>query len=254
MSSDLTLTTAALAIFVLCAGFMILRGVTRALLSMAVLAASGFLAFLAWKSAPAWSVHWFGKPQEWYTAGLPILVFVTSFLVLRYLVKCVLGIFSNPSGESDKRTFFGTVFRFIFSIVPTSAILAGGAALIHHTGSVEEIRATSGKSTPPASFIQQLKSSVAKAIPADWMKTLDPSADPSRLALAKLIAAEAKSTRKPVIDPATGKPIPRAVIVADPELQSLAKSGDFSALLRHPLLTKALNDPKVQKALSGLKL
>ena len=86
------------------------------------------------------------------------------------------------------------------------------------------------------------------------MKALDPLAEPSRLALAKLVTVQAESPLEPVIDPRTGKPIPRAIIVEDSELQTLAREGKFGTLLRHPLLTKALNDPKVQALIKDLNL
>ena len=66
------------------------------------------------------------------------------------------------------------------------------------------------------------------------------------VALAKEITARASERREPAIDPATGKPIPRAIIVEDPELQSLAREGKFGTLLRHPLLSKWLENPKSQ--------
>jgi hypothetical protein len=52
-----------------------------------------------------------------------------------------------------------------------------------------------------------------------------------------------------VIDPETGLPYPRAIIVDDPELADLAREGRFSTILRHPLLSEALKDPLVRKAL-----
>jgi hypothetical protein len=42
--------------------------------------------------------------------------------------------------------------------------------------------------------------------------------------------------------------------VDDPELQKLARQGKFGTLLRHPLLTKALEDPKLQALLKDLNL
>ena len=80
-----------------------------------------------------------------------------------------------------------------------------------------------------------------------------PLADPSRLTLAKVITAQSQPAPKPVIDPQTGKPVPRAIIVNDPELQNLARDGKFATLLRSPLLTKALSDPKVQAILKNLQ-
>ena len=56
------------------------------------------------------------------------------------------------------------------------------------------------------------------------------------------------------MNPRTGEPIPRAIIVDEPVLQKLAREGKFDTLLRHPLLTKALADPKIQKLLHDLNL
>ncbi len=92
------------------------------------------------------------------------------------------------------------------------------------------------------------------AVPESLLKMLDPLTDPSRLNLAKLVASQTDSSPTPVIDPRTGKPIPRAIIVEDRELQNLARDGKFGTLLRHPLLTKALADPKLQKLLRDLNL
>ena len=107
--------------------------------------------------------------------------------------------------------------------------------------------------SPTATLSQNLKISVEKSIPPAWLKLIDPLADPSRLALAKIITEQAQPPRAPVIDPLTGKPIPRAIIVNDPELQNLAREGRFATLLRSPLLTKALNDPKVQAFLKNFQ-
>jgi hypothetical protein len=84
------------------------------------------------------------------------------------------------------------------------------------------------------------------------MDKLDPLATQSRVELAKMIADSSKDSVQPEIDPKTGEPIPRVLIVDHPELISLAKKGRFSTLLRHPLLSDAINDPAVKKAL-GIK-
>ena len=95
---------------------------------------------------------------------------------------------------------------------------------------------------------------IEDALPESWIRTLDPLAQHNRLTLAKLIATQSESRLNPVINPQTGKPIPRAIIVDDPDLQNLAREGKFSTLLRHPLLTEALADPKIQKLLRDLNL
>jgi len=81
------------------------------------------------------------------------------------------------------------------------------------------------------------------------MDKMDPLTSQQRLRLAKMIAANTDKPLEPVIDPDTGKPIPRAIIVDSPELESLAREGRFSTLLRHPLLTKLLADPEVRENL-----
>jgi hypothetical protein len=81
------------------------------------------------------------------------------------------------------------------------------------------------------------------------MDQLDPLTAQPRLQLAKMIAASPDKPLKPIIDPKTGRPYPRAIIVDDPELLDLAKQGRFSTLLRHPLLSEALKDPLIRQAL-----
>ena len=80
----------------------------------------------------------------------------------------------------------------------------------------------------------------------DW---LDPLTTEPRLQLAKMIAASQNKPLEPVIDPETGRPYPRAIIVDDPELLDLARKGRFSTLLRHPLLSEALKDPLIRQAI-----
>jgi hypothetical protein len=133
------------------------------------------------------------------------------------------------------------------------------AIMANHAAAVADVRASSAKAgglpdAAPASFSQRLRSAVETNVPEKWLRMLDPFTDPSRLALAKLIAAQSESPLTPVINPETGKPIPRAIIVDDPALQILAREGKFDTLLRHPLLTKALADPAVKKILKDLRL
>jgi hypothetical protein len=147
----------------------------------------------------------------------------------------------------------------LLALIPTSLICLIGATFIHHTGSIAEIRAFAEKSigineATPAKYSQNLKQSVEQALPESWLRFLDPMGDPSRLSLAKLVTARAESPLEPVIDPRTGKPIPRAIIVEDPELQTLAREGKFGTLLRHPLITKALEDPQIRQLIKDLNL
>ncbi len=246
----LSLGSAALVIFALCAGFVLLRGITRMIVATVLLGLSAWIGFRVWQIAPALSLDWAGRSLPWFVNGLPAAAFLISFLALRKFASAIARPFGNRDGNRAPRSLAGTVFRLIFALVPTSLIWIAGAALVHHAGSVAEVRDHSGTSRPSA--LERLKSSIESAMPASWLAALDPFAQPSRLALAKLIAAEAASPHKPAIDPATGKPIPRAIIVDDPALQALAREGNFSSLLRHPLLTEALADPAVRSLLRSL--
>ena len=244
---SLSLGSAALVIFALCASFVLLRGITRMIVATVILGLSAWIGFRVWQLAPALSLDWTGISLSWLVSGLPVAAFVISFLALRKLATVISRPFGNPGGNHPPRSLAGTACRLILALVPTSLIWVAGAALVHHAGSVAEVRDHSGN--PRSTGLEQLKSSIEVALPATWLAALDPFAEPSRLALAKLIAAEAESPRKPAIDPATGKPIPRAIIVDDPALQTLAREGNFSSILRHPRLTKALQDPSVRKLL-----
>jgi len=251
---QISLGTAALVIFAVCAGFVLLRGMTRMIVGTLVLSLSAWLGFRVWQQAPTLSLDWTGKSLGTITTGLPLGAFLVSFVGLRKIAKTIARPFGPTPGEEKPRSIIKTAFRLLLALIPTSLIWLIGATLIHHTGSIAEVRAYSENSigipeTTPDAFIQRLKTSIEAALPEEWLKLLDPLTEPSRLTLAKLISAQADSPLKPIINPQTGKPIPRAVIVADPELQNLAREGNFGTLLRHPLLTKALADPKIQKLL-----
>ena len=257
---QISLGTAVLIVVAACAGFVMLRGLTRMLVGTVVLALSSWIGFNVWQRAPSISVEWFGRSLGLVTTGLPIAAFLASFVLIRRIGKAV----ARPFGENQDRdntspSVIRTAFRLLLALIPTTLICLIGATLIHHTGSIAEVRAFSEKNlgnedATPAKFSQNLKKSVEHALPESWLRFLDPLADPSRLALAKAIAARSGAPTEPVMDPDTGKPIPRAIIVDDPDLQKLAREGKFGTLLRHPLLTKALDDPKVQSLLKDLKL
>lgn len=258
---QLSLGTAALIIFLVCAAFVMLRGMTRMIVGTIVLAISAWIGFIVWQKSPTMSVEWFGKSIGLITTGLPITAFLSSFFIFRKLVKAIASPFGKPPEEEKKTTspVIKLAFRLLLALIPTSLIWLIGATVIHHTGSIAEVSAFAEKTlgisgATPAKYSQSLKSSVEAALPESWLRFLDPMADPSRLALAKVITAQSDQPLKPVIDPRTGQPIPRAIIVEDPELQNLAREGKFGTLLRHPLLTKALNDPQLKALLKDLNL
>jgi hypothetical protein len=256
---QISLGTAVLVIFAACAGFVMLRGMTRMLIGTLVLGLSAWMAFIVWQKAPAISFEWFGKPIGFITTGLPVAAFLGSFFLIRKLAKGVASPFGDRNEPHPKRpgTVIGLAARLLLALIPTALICLIGAIFIHHTGSIAEIRAFAERSPgsggpAPAKRSQNLKASVGRALPESWLRFFDPLADPARLTLAKAITARADTPPEPVIDPATGKPIPRAIIVDDPDLQKLAREGKFGTLLRHPLLTKALDDPQVKALLKDL--
>lgn len=260
---QLSLGTSALIIFVVCAGFVALRGVTRMVIGTLVLGVSAWIGFRLWQEAPALSIQWTGHSQSWIINGLPVTAFVVSFFLFRKLAKTIAQPFgklqSSGDGGEQKSSIIRITLRLLLALIPTALIWLVGAMLVHHSGSIAEVRAYSEKppgthETIPSGFTERLKTAVDAVLPASWIKALDPLTDPARLTLAKLITAQSDSPHTPVIDPRTGKPIPRAIIVTDPELQNLAREGNFGTLLRHPLLTKALADPNVKKLLKDLSL
>lgn len=258
---QISLGTAALVIFAVCAAFVIVRGMTRALVGSLLLAVSVWIGFRTWQAAPGLSHEWFGRSLGIVTTGLPLLAALVSWLLIRKLAAALARPFGKTEYSAPSR--ISPVARgalgLLLALIPAALVCLVAAILIHHTGAVAEIRAFSGKSPgtrepAPAGFSQRLKSSIEHAIPASWLGTLDPMSSPARLTLAKLVAAGAEDPLEPVIDPKTGRPIPRAIIVRDPELQQLAREGKFSTLLRHPLLTKSLQDPRLRALLRDLSL
>lgn len=256
---SLSLGTAALVIFAVCAGFILLRGITRMAVGTLIFSLSAWISFLVWQQLPSVSIDRMGASSPWITTGIPVAAFLITFYLLRKIVKIIAKPFGKSSGTAKPRSFATKAIMLVFALIPTSLIWLIGVTLVHHQGSISEIRSYSETSrglpeTKTASLGERFKSAIESMLPAAWITTLDPLTQPSRLALAKLITDRSASPLKPVIDPRTGKPIPRAIIVDDPELQALAREGKFGTLLRHPYLTQALADPAVRKLLRDLHL
>lgn len=257
----LSLGTAVLVIFLICVAFVALRGVGRMVVNLVVLAASAWAAFWVWQKAPALAAGQTGALAGWIAYGLPVLSFFLCFFLIRSLLKLITrpADGGDSGGGGSPHPFVRLMVRMTLALIGTAIICVIGITVIHHTGVLAELRQFSGKkgeSKPSAAekLVGQLKESVDALVPESWLRKLDPMAEPSRVSLAKAITARSKAPLKPVIDPATGKPIPRAIIVDDPELQKLAKQGRFGTLLRHPLVTKALQDPTVKAFIGNLDL
>ncbi len=257
---SINLTTIALAIFVVCAGFVLLRGALRILLACLVLGTSAWVGFRLWEMAPELAHATLGShAPAWLSTALPIAAFIVTFIVGRILVRFISSPFHPAEGERPPLTLSRLLVAAAFTLIPTALILTLLAVVIQHASSVAEIRhsaspSKSAPATPAGDVLHNLKSSIDQAIPSAWLKHIDPLIDPARVALAKIITEQAQPQHKVATDPRTGKLIPRAIVVDDPELQTLARDGNFATLLRSPLLTKALNDPEVQLVLKKLDI
>ncbi len=249
---EISLGTAALIIFGCCAVYMLIRGIARTFVNTLFLVISAWVGFRVWQEAPSLALDWTGKTSSLITTGLPVLAFLATLVILRKII----GFFRKPiapmAEEVAPRSKGQLLFRLVATVVPAALICLTGATFIHHVSSIAEIRDSAEKvtsSTPASSLAERLKNAMSVAIPADLMDKLDPLTTAPRLKLAKMIAAGSEKPLEPVINPETGRPYPRAIIVDDPELVELAREGRFSTLLRHPRLTEALEDPGVRKLL-----
>jgi hypothetical protein len=244
---QISLGSAVLVIFAACVGFLMLRGLARMLTATIVLGLSAWAGIVVWREAPTFVLQFLGRTDPWLTTGLPVATFALSLILLRRVAKMLV----RPLGDHPDAGADSTIplpFRLLLALIPTTIICLIAAALIHHTGSVAELQAFAEEKfrieeASTATFTRQLKDAINAALPESWLGKIDPLAAPGRLALAKEITAHSKSPPDPVIDPASGQPVPRAIIVDDPDLQNLARDGKFGTLLRHPLLGKWLNDP-----------
>lgn len=244
---ELSLGTAALIVFALCAGYILLRGVARTFINSAFLLVAVWVGFRVWQQAPALAIEWFGKSSQIITIGLPALAAIITLIVLK---KAFSAIFKSPFEHSENEAPKPLPIRLAFALIPAILICITAATFLNHAGAVAELKNSVESGTESkASLPQRIKNSISFAIPESLMEKLDPLSSQPRLQLAKIIASQQEESPQPILDPETGKPYPRAIIVNEPELTALAEKGEFSTLLRHPALTKALKDPRIRKAL-----
>jgi hypothetical protein len=231
-------------IFAVCAGFVLLRGLTRILIGVLIICGSAWIGFEVWQFAPSLAIEWLGSPVGWLTTGLPLLAFAATFLLLRKIARMIARPFgSGGPDDRPKRRLLKTAL----AVIPAGILYLTGGTLLHHAGSVSELRNFAEGGATGDTLLGSLKGAIHRSIPEAWLRTLDPTADSRRLSLAKLIVAP--DNLPPALDPETGEPIPRAIIVDEAELKELARQGRFSTLLRHPRLTEALEDPAVREML-----
>ncbi len=260
---QISLGTAAIGIFVVCVFYVLVRGMVRMMVATLVIAASAWLAFQAWQIAPGQSMQWTGQISPVIIYGLPVAVFAFAFILLRLVLQSLTRPMAERSDEfrDDRFNPARMLLRLPLLLIPTALILLIAAVVVHHLGSLEEIRIAASHQAPEEgetvepTYLGRLKSSITRTIPPGWLARLDPSTAPDRITLAKLIAIQETTDPdlEPAIDPTTGQVIPRAIIVEDVELQDLARDRSFGSLLQHPHLEKFLEDPEVRRWMEMLK-
>lgn len=241
---EISLGTAALIIFGCCVGYMLLRGIARTIVNAASLTFSTWVGFRIWQQTPSLAVTSLSEAPEFVLTGLPVAAFLVTLFLLRKVIGCFLSPAPPLSEDVAPRTGGQLFFRLLITLIPAALLFLIAATFIHHAGSVAEIR----DSTNPG-WAGKMKKSLTADIPPGMMDWLDPMASEPRVRLAKMIAAGSAKPLEPVINPETGLPYPRAIIVDDPELVDLVREGRFSTILRHPLLSEALKDPKIRNSL-----
>lgn len=248
---QLSLGTAALLILGACALLAIVRGIFRILTGSLVLCISGVAAYLTWRHtpvmAPEGNLHWlsFVPPA---LAGLLVL----------FVLRKVMRFFTKPfSGAEDgqKRSPLRWVVTLLFSLVPTSLLWVAGATALRSAGSVAEIRrfVDGSDASGQSDFLAALKSSIDRAIPGNWLESIDPLANEARVTLAKLIAM-GDSAPPPKAIAVMEEPQILSLIQNDPELRALAKARRYGDILRDPRLDHVMADPDLRQMLAGLKL
>jgi len=249
---EISLGTAALIIFAICAGYMFIRGLLRTFVNTASLVVSAWVGFRVWQQSPALALEWTKTTSPVLTTGLPILAALATLFILRKFIRFFRAPVPPTAEDAAPKSSGQLVFRLFITLVPAALLCLTAATFLHHASSVAEIKESAEHSSPKGNengLAERIKNSLSVAIPSDLMDKLDPLTTYPRLQLAKMIAASPDKPLEPIVNPETGRPYPRAIIVDDPELQELAKEGRFSTLLRHPLLSEALKDPLIRQAL-----
>lgn len=255
---QISLGTAVLVIFIVCAILVFARGIFRILIGSAIIAAAVYIGLWAWRESAGIAIRYTGKPLPWLDIAWPIVAGLITFIVLRLLMNFIMKPFSK--GDGAKPSMFARVLRLPFAFIPAALLCAAGVLIIQHVGNLGELRSFADRSTSTkrpewAKISEELKKTVEANVPADWMAKLDElTQDKMRLTLAKLITAKAENEVPPKAIPVMEGPVLKAIVVDEARLKSLAHEKRYGSLLNHPDVNRALNDPKVREALSKLDL
>lgn len=243
--SQLSLGIIVTIIAVICAGFAMLRGAFRLIISTALLAVALLVAYWVWMETPGVGERMMKQPPPWFPFVLPAIAGVATFTVVRKVVRIVMKPFGNVGGTPS--SFFGKIFSLGFSLVPTSLLCITGATAIRHLGTLEEIKDPKTQGTTSL-----LKKTIDQYIPPAWLQRLDPLTDPSRITLAQLLSM-AQDDYIPRAIPVAEEQLLRDAVLDDPKLQQLSKDQRFGDILRDPAIDAALKDPRILKALQELQ-
>jgi len=244
---DISLGTAVLVVFTLCAAYMLLRGLLRTFINTIIIVASIWAGFHTWQIAPSLAISWSGKPSELFCTIVPIIAAIAAFLLLKKIFRFFLNPIPPTASEVAPASLSQLIFRLFVTLIPAVLLCFTIIIVIHHFGSISEIK-SSANANESKSYLTRLKESLTTSIPQSLISKLDPFTTQPRLKLAKLIASQSQRPLEPVIDPRTGQPIPRAIVV-DEQLNDLAKDKRYGTLLHHPRLSDALNDPTIRRSL-----
>ena len=243
--SHMSLGAIVLVITAGCAAFALLRGAFRLILATALLAAALFVAYWVWMETPGLGESMLKHPPAWFPFILPALAGSATFMMLRKTMRLILKPFGTVGGTPS--SFFGKIFSLSFSLVPTALLCLSSATVIRHVGTIHEIK------NPQSQAISALmKKTIDQYIPPAWLQRLDPLTDPSRITLAQLLAL-ASEEHIPRAIPVAESELIRTTVLNDPKLQKLSKEQRFSDVLRDPAIERALNDPRIVKALQELQ-
>jgi hypothetical protein len=256
---QLSLGTAALVIFGICASLALLRGLGRILAGSLVLCASGFAGFYTWQHMPAVANRLSDSPIPWLSVAAPAAAGLICFLVLRRFLRFLI----RPFGKADqdiaaetRRSPIRWAVILLLSLIPAGLLWLTGATALRNLGSVAEIRHfVDGPDAAPArsAFLAELKSSIDRTLPETWFQDINPLADKARVTLAKLIALGGEAPPPKAI-PVLEEPQIRALILHDPQLRALAKAHRYADILRDPRLDHVMANPDLKKLLGDLQL
>lgn len=264
-----SLLAVALLIFAACAVIMLLRGLLRTILGIALFCISIWIGFVVWQRSPELAIQWTGKPMPWIVNGLPVAAGMVAFIIGRGIVSLIVRPFHGGGNPDQTFSLPRMLMRLTLLVIPTGILWLTGVTLVHHFGSIAEVSisdrpaADADGNLPPLSAkswsdvpsvlldgLARAAETISDAIPESWLGALDPVTTPARIALAKALTNES-TPPPPSIDETTGRPIPRAIPVDERTLMELAEEVDPATLMRMPQFRQAAENPQTRRSFAN---